>query len=66
MYDSFKEHKILELALSLGNELISSATKDLIGWSWDSKANGAESTQHNLTGFSQGDSRHWVRLARII
>jgi lantibiotic biosynthesis protein len=54
MYDSFKDHIILDLALDLGNELISSATKDSIGWSWDSKANGAESTQHNLTGFSHG------------
>ena len=54
MYNIFHEKKIFELAVTLGNELLSCSTKEKVGLSWNSKVNDVESTQHNLTGFSHG------------
>lgn len=51
-YDVFHDEKVFDLAFLLGNELISSATKESIGWSWSSKYN--DSFNHNLTGFGHG------------
>jgi lantibiotic biosynthesis protein len=49
-YNVFHDKKILELALQLGDELVSTAIKQSIGWSWTSNIE----TEHNLTGFSHG------------
>jgi lantibiotic modifying enzyme len=54
MYDLFHENRILELALSLGDELLSSSVKEQVGLSWDSRVNGIDSIKQNLTGFSHG------------
>jgi lantibiotic modifying enzyme len=54
MYEIFHENKIFDLAINLGNKLLSSSVKEEVGLSWDSKVNGVESSQHNLTGFSHG------------
>jgi type 2 lantibiotic biosynthesis protein LanM len=50
-YNVFHDQKIFDLALQLGNELLSSAVKESIGWSWPATS---IETQHNLTGFSHG------------
>lgn len=52
-YDEFQESKMLELAISLGKQLLSLATKEKIGWSWNLEVSGV-SAYHNLTGFSHG------------
>jgi lantibiotic biosynthesis protein len=54
MYDLLHERAFYDLAVNLGNELLQFAVKSNIGWSWDYRANGIESSQHNLTGFSHG------------
>ena len=54
LYDLFDEEWNLDLALYLGNDLLSTAVKEPRGWSWGSNANGVEHIQHNLTGFSHG------------
>lgn len=48
------EPYVLDLAMNLGDKLLSSATKEQYGWSWDYKASGLQSAMHNLTGFSHG------------
>jgi lantibiotic modifying enzyme len=53
MYKVLHENKIFELAMKLGDELLSSSTQEKVGLSWNSKVNGVDS-QHNLTGFSHG------------
>ena len=54
MYDVLREQTLYDLAVNLGNELLQFAVKDSSGWSWDHRANGIESAEHNLTGFSHG------------
>jgi class II lanthipeptide synthase len=44
------EERLYELAISLGNKLITSANKGSIGWSWQSSFN----STNNLTGFAHG------------
>lgn len=48
------EPSILDLAMNLGDKLLSSAVKEPYGCSWDYKASGLQSAMHNLTGFSHG------------
>ncbi len=50
----FHSEKILDLAVRLGNELVSSAVNEPFGWSWDHRVNGIQSSLHNLTGFAHG------------
>jgi type 2 lantibiotic biosynthesis protein LanM len=54
MYQVFREKSILDLALHLGEELLSMAVKQPFGWSWDHRANGISTSRYNLTGFSHG------------
>lgn len=54
MYDVFKEEKIYNLAISLGMELLRSAIKEPVGWSWGNTANSIAKVYHNLTGFAHG------------
>jgi lantibiotic modifying enzyme len=54
MYDTFRDQMLYDLVLNLGDELLQSAVKCPIGWSWDYRANGIEFPDHNLTGFSHG------------
>jgi lantibiotic modifying enzyme len=54
MCDILREQFPFDLAEKLGNELLHCAVKDSLGWSWDSRANGIENTEYNLTGFSHG------------
>ncbi|HJS64664.1 MAG TPA: lanthionine synthetase LanC family protein [Nitrososphaeraceae archaeon] len=54
LYDFYKDEKILNLSVLLGDELIETATKDSYGWSWDYRANGVKLCSHNLAGFSHG------------
>ena len=54
MYRFFKDGKIIELADTLGDELIDTAIKESYGWSWDNRVNGIISSSNNLTGFSHG------------
>jgi lantibiotic modifying enzyme len=54
LYEVFKDEKILNLAILLGDELIETATKESYGLSWDYRVNGIKSSSHNLTGFSHG------------
>ena len=50
----FNNNKILELAINLGDELISCTHQETIGCSWGDKLNGMERVYSNLTGFSHG------------
>lgn len=50
----FDEPKFKIWAQALADELISLATKDSTGWSWDPKLSGLSDTQRNLTGISHG------------
>jgi type 2 lantibiotic biosynthesis protein LanM len=54
LYKQFNNNKILELAINLGNELISSKYTEKVGCSWGHKVNGIEEVYSNLTGFSHG------------
>lgn len=54
IYKFFKDEKIFELAVRLGNELIVTTKKESYGWSWGNRANGIMSSSNNLTGFSHG------------
>lgn len=54
VYAITNERKALELATDLGDELISTATREPYGWSWNYKSSGLQSALHNLTGFSHG------------
>jgi lantibiotic biosynthesis protein len=55
MCDIFDEKEtFFDLALYLGNELISLAVKEQVGWSWDWRSNGLKAVQRNLTGFAHG------------
>jgi lantibiotic biosynthesis protein len=50
-YNVFRDEKVFDLTLFLGNELIFSAIKKSIGWSWGSYS---DSFHYNLTGFGHG------------
>ncbi|MGA8842562.1 MAG: lanthionine synthetase LanC family protein [Nitrososphaeraceae archaeon] len=55
MYTNFYHNeKILDLAIFLGNELLSSAVKDDTGYSWDPILVRTGRATHNLTGFAHG------------
>jgi type 2 lantibiotic biosynthesis protein LanM len=54
IYENLNEERVLELAIQLGSELISTAVKEPFGWSWDFRANGVQTTSNNLTGFAHG------------
>jgi len=56
LYNFFKDERMLELAILLGNDLIDKAIKESYGWSWDSISNGVISCSNNLTGFSHGSA----------
>jgi lantibiotic biosynthesis protein len=53
IYELLGESSLFEMALKLGNELLSLAVRESVGWSWRSNVAGME-TSHNLTGFSHG------------
>jgi lantibiotic modifying enzyme len=55
MYSNFyPNEKILDLAIFLGNELLSSAIKEDTGYSWDPILVRTGRASHNLTGFAHG------------
>jgi lantibiotic modifying enzyme len=50
----FYDELIFDLAVSLGEELLSSAVKDRAGYSWNPELVAAGKASHNLTGFAHG------------
>ena len=54
LYQFFREERILELSVKLGEELIENSIKESYGWSWDGRANSIMESSNNLTGFSHG------------
>jgi lantibiotic biosynthesis protein len=54
LYEMSKEEAMLKLASQLGDELVSAVVRGEHGVSWDSRANGVQSSIHNLTGFAHG------------
>lgn len=50
----FHEEKILNFAVTLGNELVDNAVKEPAGFSWVDVKNIPKKSNHNLTGFSHG------------
>lgn len=65
LYEIFHENYLINLALKLGDELIRSAEKNSKGWSWDSRANGIQLAQHNLTGFAHGTAGFGYSLLEL-
>lgn len=53
-YNLLHDEEIFDLAVNLGNELISCAIREPFGWSWDHRVNGVTFAKHNLTGFAHG------------
>ena len=53
-FNLFKDERILDLAVYLGKELLSSAMKESYGWSWNYKSNEISNSEFNLTGFAHG------------
>ncbi|QLH06300.1 lanthionine synthetase LanC family protein [Nitrosopumilus ureiphilus] len=54
LYKNLQDEKILNILKQLGEEIISRASVEKIGISWDAKCNGADNALHNLTGFAHG------------
>ena len=54
LYQFFREERLLELSIKLGEELIDNSIKESYGWSWDGRANSIMESSNNLTGFSHG------------
>jgi len=61
----FSDHKILELAINLGDELISCTHQEPIGCSWGAELNGMKQVHNNLTGFSHGAAGVVYALLRL-
>lgn len=55
LFSLLKDNKVLDMAIQLGEELLSVAIKETKGWSWDNRINSIESL-HNLLGFAHGAS----------
>ena len=53
-FNLFRDERILDLAIYLGKELLSSALKESYGWSWNYKSNEISNSEYNLTGFAHG------------
>ena len=51
---TFRDEKIYDLAIKLGDELVVSAQKESVGWSWNSNPGQPEFADRNLTGFAHG------------
>jgi lantibiotic biosynthesis protein len=65
LYKEFNNNKILDLAINLGDELLSSTQQETVGCSWGYKVNGIERGYSNLTGFSHGAAGIVYALLKI-